>query len=165
MEKHQKSLVWMIAILVIFFLNLTLLIISFVFVLHGDEVAGIVRFYVTYHIHFMILLGLLGIAVGVISYYGFTSQRKDMQRSVQVSKDILLKFLDNGERLAVNYLLNHPDEVVTQANISRLEQMGKVKAHRTIQRLEDKKIIILTPHGKTKRIEFHEDINKLFAKE
>lgn len=163
LKKEQQYLAYLIGILAVFLINLVLLIISFTFVSHEEHASGIIGYYITHHIQFMILLAILGIAVGIISYKGFASQVRNIQHSIQVSKDILLKFLDGSERIVINYILDRPNEIITQANISRIKNMGKVKSHRTIARLVEKNIISLTPHGKTNRVELESELKELFS--
>lgn len=139
-----------------------MLTLSFIFVLHGDSSSGLIGFFVRYHIHFMIVLGLVGIVLGGLSYYGFTSQQKDVRKSQNFSKEIIFKFLDETEKTIISYLVEK-QEPVTQSTISRIKDIGKVKSFRTLQRLENKGLIKIEPHGKTNRIMLEADIQKLFS--
>jgi len=158
MRKYNKTLVSLFIVLGLFFTLLSLLSLSYVLITHGDSVTGPLKIFVTYHIHFMIVLGFLGVMTGLISYKGFNQQHKEVVHSKEISKDILMRFLDGAERQIINTLLERSTTIITQAHISKLDNMGKVKAHRTIQRLEKKNIITLTPYGKTKQLVLDDSI-------
>jgi len=74
----------------------------------------------------------------------------------------LLKFLNYHENQVMKKLIEH-DGMVLQSEISRIPSMGKVKAHRVLQDLEQKGIIKKEPYGKTNRILLDETIKKIFS--
>ena len=74
----------------------------------------------------------------------------------------LLKFLNYHENQVMKKLIEH-DGIVLQSEISRIPSMGKVKAHRVLQDLEQKGIIKKEPYGKTNRILLDETIKKIFV--
>jgi uncharacterized membrane protein len=74
----------------------------------------------------------------------------------------LLKFLNYHENQVMKKLIEH-DGIVLQSEISRIPSMGKVKAHRVLQDLEQKGIIKKEPYGKTNRIILDETIKKIFV--
>lgn len=158
MEKNKQIFTLLIISLGLFFFVILMLILSFIFVLHGDQATGITLLFVKYHIHFMVLLGILGIGVGVVSYLGFTSQQKNIQASNKFSKEIIYKFLDITEKKIIQHLLENG--VVTQSTISKLDDIGKVKSFRTLQRLEQKGLITLEAYGKTNRVHLNESVEK-----
>ena len=158
MNGYQKTLTILLVVFALFVTILFFLALSFIFILHGDTPSGFIGLFIDYHIHLMIVLGLLGIALGVISYKGFSQQHKEAVDSRNFSRGILLRFLDSSERTIVTHILDSEQDSITQATISRLPNMGKVKSYRTLQRLEAKKIVTLVPHGKTKRIVLDEEI-------
>lgn len=158
MNRNQLLIMSIILCTAIFFFILTMLGISYMSISHGQPASGMVALFITYHIHLMILLGALGISLGILSFYSFTLQERSVKRSHQNSKSILFRFIDRNERVIIEYLIRNKDKKVTQAHISQLENMGKVKAHRTILKLEEKNILSTTPLGKTKILQLHSDI-------
>lgn len=78
----------------------------------------------------------------------------ELQRTV-------LKFLSYNENRVMKKLIEHEGSVL-QSEISRMPNMGKVKAHRVLQDLETKEIIKKEPYGKTNRVLLDETIKKLF---
>lgn len=156
MDRIKNILIFLITSLVIFFFVIAMLVISYLVVLSGAPAQGIVGFFIHYHIHFMFLLGIMGVCVGIVSYIGFTAQRKDVQHSHNLSRGLIYKFLDSTEKRIITYLLEH--EKTTQSQLSRLKDIGKVKSFRTLQRLSAKELIILEPYGKTNQVRLHPDI-------
>lgn len=161
MEKQQKIVVSIITITMTFFFLLFMLAISYIFVRTNGPTRGIIKLFIDYHIHFMVLLGIFGIGLGIISYSSFTSQQRDIKQTHQTTKEILLRFLDPTESKILNYIAT--EEKTTQAKISHLKDIGKVKAHRTLAKLEEKKLVQVEPVGKTKIIELHPEIANLFT--
>ena len=76
-------------------------------------------------------------------------------------KAVLLKFLNYNENRILKKLIENKGSVL-QSEISRLPNMGKVKAHRVLKDMEIKGIISIEKYGKTNRITLSEDVKKLF---
>ena len=71
--------------------------------------------------------------------------------------EVLFRFLSSEEKLIVEYLINNGGKA-NQADISRLPNMGRVKAYRTLQRMEGKQIVNIEAHGKIRRVQLLEDL-------
>jgi len=127
---------------------------------------------------------LLIVAIVPISYYfiskGFEEKldrkfdiiTKLMKKNNSVSnkipaeiddKNIILKFLNAGERKVVETLIEKKGEIL-QSEISRMEGMTKLKTHRAVRDLERKGIIKRESHGKTHRIILSKDIKEAMLK-
>jgi len=78
-------------------------------------------------------------------------------------KNIVLKFLNPGERKVVETLIEKKGEIL-QSEISRMEGMNKLKTHRAVRDLERKGIIKKESHGKTYRIILSKDIKDAILK-
>jgi len=78
-------------------------------------------------------------------------------------KNIILKFLNVGERKVVGTLIEKRGEIL-QSEISRMEGMTKLKTHRAVRDLERKGIIKRESHGKTHRIILSEDVKEVMLK-
>ncbi len=88
------------------------------------------------------------------------SEMKNVENSC---KTVLLKFLNYNENRIVKKLIENNGSVL-QSEISRLPNMGKVKAHRVLKDMEIKGIISIEKYGKTNRINLSEDVRNLFLK-
>jgi len=86
------------------------------------------------------------------------SETKNVENSY---KAVLLKFLNYNENKVLKKLIEHNGNVL-QSEISRLPNMGKVKAHRVLKDMEIKGIISIEKYGKTNRINLSGDVKKLF---
>jgi uncharacterized membrane protein len=121
-------------------------------------------FAVTHH------LELMGSLVGISLIFGFfTSQMfyAEIQRKKHESKSMLtvvLLFLSREEREIVNFLVENKG-VTTQAEIARLPHMNRVKAHRSLQKMQEKQIIELVPHGKIRKVHLKENILQLLLEQ
>ena len=71
--------------------------------------------------------------------------------------DTLIQFLNKDEKLVVKKLLEN-DGKALQAEITRIEGLGKVKSHRIIQRLSDRQVIEVEGFGKTNIIKLNKGI-------
>jgi DNA-binding MarR family transcriptional regulator len=78
-------------------------------------------------------------------------------------KNIILKFLNMGERKVVETLLAKKGEIL-QSEISRMDGMTKLKTHRAVRDLERKGVIKRESHGKTHRIILSKDIREAILK-
>lgn len=127
---------------------------------------------------------LLIVAIVPMSYY-FISRRleerlgkkfdiisKLMKKNNSVSnkihikiddKNIILKFLNFGERKVVEALVGKKGEIL-QSEITRMEGMTKLKTHRAVRDLERKGIIKRESRGKTHLITLSKDIEKSILK-
>ena len=86
------------------------------------------------------------------------SETKNVENSY---KAVLLKFLNYNENKVLKKLIEHNGNVL-QSEISRIPNMGKVKAHRVLKDMEIKGIISIEKYGKTNRIALSTDVKKLF---
>lgn len=72
----------------------------------------------------------------------------------------ILKFLNPVEQKIVQILLKNNGEML-QSQISKTEDMTKLKVHRALKSLEDKKIVLAVHYGKTKKVSLIKEIKKL----
>jgi len=75
-------------------------------------------------------------------------------------KKFVLKFLDYNENRVIKKLIEN-DGSVLQSEISRLPNMGKVKAHRILKDIEIKGIINIEKYGKTNKIQLSDDAKEV----
>ncbi|MCK4555083.1 MAG: hypothetical protein KAT83_00595 [Candidatus Aenigmarchaeota archaeon] len=75
----------------------------------------------------------------------------------KVEHNTLLRFLNASERKILEKLIENKGTTL-QSEISRMDDMNKLKTHRAIKDLERKGIIKTESHGKTNRIILNNDI-------
>jgi len=87
----------------------------------------------------------------------------NQNNSKKSTKSVFLKFLNYGENQVIKKLIEN-NGTVLQSEISRMPNMGKVRAHRIITELKKKEIINLEKYGKTNRIYLTDDVKNILLK-
>ena len=102
----------------------------------------------------------------LISQIANTNRNDDQSESQNIEKSyktVVLKFLNYNENRILKKIIENNGSVL-QSEISRLSNMGKVKAHRILKDMEIKGIISIEKYGKTNRINLSDDVRNLFLK-
>jgi uncharacterized membrane protein len=76
--------------------------------------------------------------------------------------EIVLKFLNPGERKVVEALIHKKGEMM-QAELSRLDGMDKLRTHRAIRDLARKGVVSVHARGKTNLVSLSKDVRELFG--
>ena len=120
----------------------------------------------------LMILAIVPISYYFISKISETKLRKEMELLSKTSneenkiktghKDInhintILKFSNPNERIVLKKLIENKGSVL-QSEITRVNNMDKLKAHRTVNELKRKGIIRTEKYGKTNRIVLEEQI-------
>jgi uncharacterized membrane protein len=116
--------------------------------------------------HTEIMAGLIGIAL-IFGFFFSQLFYSEIQRKRQDSKSILavvLLFLNQEERSIINFLVQRKG-MTTQAEIARLPHMNRVKAHRSLQKMQEKQLIALVAHGKVRKVQLKENILQLLLED
>jgi uncharacterized membrane protein len=109
--------------------------------------------------NFVILIVLIVVSVAYgflwssLSYFEINRKKKD---SEAILKTVFL-FLSNDEKNMIEFLVQN-DGQTTQAELSRLPGMNRVKAFRLLQKMQGKNLVEIIPHGKVRRIRIKENI-------
>ena len=77
---------------------------------------------------------------------------------------MLFLFLSDDEKNIINCLVDNKG-VVGQVDISRLPNMSRVKAFRSLQKMQAKNLIDIVAHGKTRKISLRENILNMLTKD
>ena len=108
---------------------------------------GLWGIFVRYHFEAMLLLAFGGIGMGAFSYYLFSGELQRTQHSLQHSTRLLLSFLNGDEKQCVQFLLEHGGRGF-QSDLAKLPGMTRLKAHRIVSKLSERKIIQVHSNGK-----------------
>jgi uncharacterized membrane protein len=107
---------------------------------------------------------IIGIVIGVGVFFFMSSRIEAKEQDLTKVTDALIQFLGKDEKLVVQKLLEN-DGKVLQAEVSRIEGVGKLKSHRIIQRLSDRGVIEIEHFGKTNIIKLNKGLKEtLLAK-
>jgi uncharacterized membrane protein len=110
----------------------------------------------------IIIVGSLGLFVGSLTYYFLLDRivkRYKNQKTIKESLRPFMKLLEEDEAKVVELLLEK--KKLSQASISKLAELSRVKTTRVLQKLEDKGIVKREKKGKTNIVELAEHIKKL----
>jgi uncharacterized membrane protein len=89
-----------------------------------------------------------------------TYNENEKKPSLVNCETIFFNFLNYNEKKVIKKIIEQKGQVI-QSEISRMENMGKVKAHRIVKDLEKKGIINVEKYGNTNRITLNEDVKKI----
>jgi uncharacterized membrane protein len=109
------------------------------------------------------LILFAGVVLGVVAFYFLYERKKPEVKVIDNTKDTsaAADLLDDAEAKVLKKIVAEKGRVL-QAEVSRLEGVGKVKAHRILARLEKRGVIESEGAGKTNIIKLTETYRKLF---
>ncbi|HLP79325.1 MAG TPA: hypothetical protein VK158_01715 [Acidobacteriota bacterium] len=105
------------------------------------------------HFHFalMVIAILLSIIFGFVWARILTNELEVQTAQTQTLGDVVLQFLSVEERAILQHLTKKGGSCLQQ-EFAYLNNMGRVKAMRTVQKLAQRGIISVHPHGKQRQI-------------
>lgn len=101
--------------------------------------------------------------LSILSNIATEHQSPTDSKNIQSPDATFLKLLNSHEKKIIDALIDHRGEIL-QSEISRMQDMGKVKAHRYLQKLANMGIVSIQRHGNTNKIILSEDIKKILLK-
>jgi len=156
MNKNAK-IVLGIAIIIGFVVLVGVLTFSYTTVMQGGQLNSISALIMEHHVEFMLLTSFLGILVGAGVYYLLKEEVAQKETDAVNSTMLLLKFLSEEEREII-ILLSEKDGMTTQAEISKLPGMTRLKAHRLVDKMEKKGLIFVEKYGKVNMIRLVDEL-------
>jgi uncharacterized membrane protein len=115
---------------------------------------------VMHHTEIMAGLIIISLLLGFLTSQFLYEEVQRKKRDTKDIHEVVLLFLSREEREIVNYLVEHNGET-TQAEIARLPHMNRVKAHRSLQKMQERQLLEVVPHGKIRRIILRKNILEL----
>ncbi|MEK6954401.1 MAG: winged helix-turn-helix transcriptional regulator [Candidatus Micrarchaeota archaeon] len=112
-----------------------------------------------FHVELMVLLSMVGVVVGAVVFYLLSDKVDKKGLEARAVAELVLKFMDRDEKLVISELLRGNGRIM-QAEISRLEGMTRLKAHRIVAKLESMGVIDVQKSGKLKIIHLKEELKK-----
>lgn len=161
MPSNQRLLL-SIAILAGFVLLVFAMLGSYIWASSGAVAPGFVEFLFRFHFELMIAVSVLGIVTGASMYFLMAERVQVAVREATGNAELLLSFLSADERAVVELLVQNEGHT-TQAKVSRLEGMTRLRAHRVVGRLEEKKIVRIEKLGKTNQLWLAKSIYEALA--
>ncbi len=108
-----------------------------------------------------IFIALAIIFVGSLLYYLFSSKINQKEKTIKKNLDVIYSILDKEEEEVLDKLIKNNGEL-EQSEISK--QYDKIRAHRIIKKLQEKKIIDITKDGRTNKIKLKEELKRELIK-
>ena len=124
----------------------------------------VVMFAITHHLEIMIGMALISAIFGFTLASISSSEIEKKTAEGRNVMDVLLLFLGADERDILNFLVHEGGET-SQAEISRLKGMGRVRAYRALQRMQAKGMLSIESHGKVRRVCLKENIRSILTSE
>lgn len=110
-------------------------------------------------IKYMPLVLLAGMGIGAGAYYFFSERQPHAPK--QLNKEAIYKLLDADERKVLAKIVDNGGKAL-QSELSYLEGLDKVKAHRIIERMVERGIVEKEAFGKTNVVKLNKDLQELF---
>ncbi len=139
---RRKVLAWGIMI-VLFILAVGITAVSYAY----PQDNGIIGLFVRFHFEAMLGIAMAGVIIGASSFYLFSNELEEKDKSLELNTQLLLSFLNEGERECVQFLIDHHGQAY-QSELSKLSGMTRLKAHRLVSRLKERKIVHVHEYGK-----------------
>ncbi|VVC02709.1 Uncharacterised protein [Candidatus Bilamarchaeum dharawalense] len=156
MDIRKRIILGLLTVSVFIFL-VTVLVFVFALYSHGESIPPMLDIFLTYHMEFMVLMGLFGLFSGIVVYSIMNATLEKQKKVVKTNLGIIMKFLSSDEREIVQLLISK-DGMTTQSEIARLPGMSRLKAHRITKKLEGRGIIYVEKYGKINMIRIVEDL-------
>ena len=117
----------------------------------------IARFAINNHVIIMVILIIIAIALGFLWSDILYSEIEKKKKTTMSILDVVLVFLNQEEKQIINFLVENKG-ITTQAEITRLPNMNRVKAFRSLQKMQEKKLIEIVAHGKIRKVQLKQNI-------
>src|SRR3989338_9461243 len=112
-----------------------------------DHTPSFLSIFINFHFEFMILMVGAGVVAGAMIFYLMSEEVATVQKESKGNAELALSLLNPDERKSIQLLLEKNGECM-QSDISRLEGMTRLKAHRVCKSLAIREIISLERRGK-----------------
>ncbi|MBU0527411.1 hypothetical protein KKE92_02935 [Candidatus Micrarchaeota archaeon] len=106
---------------------------------------------------------LFGFLIGVVTSYFYFERKIEVPIPQKDDKKAWLSLLQPSERKVIAKIVENKGKVL-QSELSRIEGVGKVKAHRVIERLIKRGVIEKEQIGKTNVLRLTKDLEEAFVK-
>lgn len=108
----------------------------------------------------ILLSGFMGYISSTLTYKQVTKTKSESKRLLEM----LFLFLNNDEKEIVDHLVKN-NGTAGQAEIARLPGMNRVKAFRSLQKMQSRNLLDIASYGKIRKISLKENILQMLMKE
>jgi len=128
----------------------------------GSVSSPLLLFFVRNHIIVMLVSIFVALIFGFVWSQVLASELKKQRKESKEYLNAALQFMEPAERQVVEFLIKK-NGLATQADVSRLQGMSRVKAHRVVQDLQSRNLIEIVPHGKVRELRLKQNIIELLT--
>lgn len=151
------------------FRNLGFIIFTIVFILvswvtiltdaYTDETAAnpFFAFAIENHMVIIIMMIIVAALFGFALAFFSSHEIEEREKTSKGALDLVKIFLGVEEKSIINHLVDEGG-TTTQAAISRLPNMDKVKSYRTVHKMEAKGLVSIEAHGKVRKVILKQNI-------
>jgi uncharacterized membrane protein len=155
--KGKRDVLLLLFMLSGFVFLVLMLVFSYHLSTEQQQISPLLGPLVSYHAEFIVTIAALGLAVGAGSFYLLSGLLDKKKAEVRWNANLLLKFLSEDERQAVSLILERKGAIY-QAEVAALDGMGKVRAHRLIERLRRRGVVNVRKMGKINLIQMPSEL-------
>ncbi|MBI5223915.1 winged helix-turn-helix transcriptional regulator [Candidatus Micrarchaeota archaeon] len=152
----SKSIFLTLVLVSCFIFLITLLVVVFSLYPNGDA-PELLRPVIEYHTQLMVMMAILGVSTGFFVYRTLNAKIEKQQKVIQSNMELIMRFLSAEEREILN-LLNEKQGRTTQSEIAKLPGMSRLKAHRLIKKMEERRLIHIEKYGKINMIRIVDEL-------
>lgn len=146
-SSHRKWGIWAICA-VLFVLAVFLTVVSY----YNHPYEGILSIFARFHFEAMLGIALAGVVVGATGMGLLSSELRQKTQSLKENTQVLISFLTTEEKACIHLLLEKQGKCY-QHELAKLPGLTRLKAHRLVQRLQDRKLIVVHEMGKARLLE------------
>ena len=159
MDIRQRIVLGIVVVSAFIFL-VTVLVFVYALYSQGQTIPPFLAPFIEFHMHFMVLMGVFGVCSGLAVYNIMNATLEKQKKLVKTNLSIIMKFLSQDDREIVDLLLTK-DGMTTQSEIAKLPGMSRLKAHRTVKKLEDRGIVYVEKYGKINMIRIVDELREI----
>ena len=156
----RKKVVAALLIVSGFIFLVTVLVFVYALSSNGQSVPSFLQLFLQYHIHFMVLMGVFGVASGLIVYSILNRTIEDQKKVVKTNAGIIMKFLGKDDREVLRLLISKEGKT-TQSEIASQPGMTRLKAHRIVRKLEERGIVHVEKYGKINMVRLVDELKEM----
>lgn len=103
------------------------------------------------HLWIMFVLVVVSVAFGFYGAYFLVGEIEAKTKASEDTVKLLFQVLQKGERIILNHLCDNKG-LARQADLSKLPDMTRVKAHRCLKKLKEMNLVQIIEKGKIKTV-------------
>ena len=105
----------------------------------------------------MIVLVVVSVAFGFYGAFFLVGEIESKTKASEDTLKLLFQVLQKDERAILNYLCDNKG-LAKQADLSKLPDMTRVKAHRCLKKLNEMKLVQIIEKGKIKMVKVNDTL-------